>query len=154
MDVLERLLERLDKLQLSAAVDINLLGPLPINLAAFEALPLPRQSAARAVLKSFEQIEDQLSRLFRAIPRLSGEDTRRWFARDHADYMERFGVLDDAAQWSRVVKLRNLPVHDYPLDPHVQFERLVEAVTFLPLLTETHKRLRDFIRADLAGKLV
>lgn len=57
------------------------------HLREFDLMPSYRRSASRAVLKRFEQIEDQISRAFRAIPKMMGEDTKRWFARDYADYM-------------------------------------------------------------------
>ena len=152
LDILERVLGRLDRLQASAAADLEGLGNFPREPSTFEAMPAARQSAARALLKSFEQIEDQWSRAVRAIPKLMGEDTRRWFSRDNADFMERFGVLDDAGQWSGVVKLRNQLVHDYPLDPQVQLDRLIEVVGSLPFLAETHRRLATFVRLELPGK--
>ena len=127
---------------------------MPADLTEFDSMASHRQSAARAVLKSFEQIEDQLSRVFRLIPLLLGEDSGRWFARDHADYMERLGVLDAASAWSPVVKLRNQLVHDYPLDAQVQFDRLVEAIGYLPFLAEIHHRLAIFVRDVLPGKMV
>lgn len=105
--ILRRVVERLDRVNRSAAVDLNGLAPAPTTLQAFDALDDRRQSAARALLKSFEQVQDQLARAFRAIPPLMGEDTERWFARDHADFMEKLGVLDDASAWGRIVRLRN-----------------------------------------------
>lgn len=152
--ILDRLIERLDKLRASAASDLELLGEVPSDVAGFDAMPPNRQSAARAFLKSFEQIEDQLSRVFRAIPKQMGEDDQRWFARDYADLMERVGVLDDASDWSRVVKLRNQLVHDYPLEPQVQFDRLIEATGHLPFLVETHRRAARFVRIELPGKTI
>ena len=153
-DILDRLIERIGKLTASADVDLTLIGEMPLDTATFESLPPQRQSAARAFLKSFEQIEDQLSRAFRVVPKLVGEDDRRWFARDHADFMERFGVLDDAADWSTVIRLRNQLVHDYPLDPQIRFDRLTEAIGHLPFLVETHLRLAEFVRIELPGKIL
>lgn len=153
-EILTKLLARLNVLSRSATSDLAWLEQVPSDLSEFETMASHRQSAARAVLKSFELIEDQLNRAFRAIPKLMGEDTRRWFSRDHADYMERFGVLDDAGRWSAVVRLRNNLVHDYPLEPEVQFERLIEAIGYLPLLELTYRRLADFVQNDLPGKLI
>lgn len=152
--LLDRLLERIDKLVQSAAIDLHLMGEVPDAAGSFENMPPARQSASRALLKSFEQIEDQLARTFRAIPALVGTDTERWFARDFADFMERAGVLDDAAEWSRVVRLRNQLVHDYPLDPDVQIARLREVVERLPYLEQTYRRLATFVRDDLPGKML
>lgn len=153
-EILRRLIERLDRLNRSADGDLAWLGQVPVDLAAFDAMESHRQSAARAVLKSFEQIEDQLSRVFRVIPALMGEDSGRWFARDFADFMERLGILDAASDWSRVVKLRNQLVHDYPLEAQVQFDRLVESIGYLPFLAETHRRLAAFVQDVLPGKIV
>lgn len=151
--ILQRLLDRLERLGASTAIDVGLLGPMPADVAAFEAMPPERGSAARALLKSFEQSQDQLSRVFRLVPTLLAEDTERWFARDYADYMERLGILDAARDWSRVGKLRNQLVHDYPLDAEVQFSRLLEAASYLPLLEDIRTRLAVFARDVLPGKM-
>lgn len=153
LDILRAVISRLDRLHLSVAGDLDWLGGLPSTLIEFETMASHRQSAARAVLKSFELIEDQLARAFRVIPRLLGEDSGRWFARDHADYMERLGILDAAASWMPIVKLRNELVHDYPLDPAVQFNRFTEAVGYLPRMADTRERLARFVRDDMPAKL-
>ena len=67
--------------------------------------------------------------------------------------MEKHGVLDDAGQWGSVVKLRNELVHDYPLDAQVQFDRLVAAAGFLPLLQATHRRLAAFVEREVLPRL-
>ena len=152
--ILERLIERLDRLQVSVANDIGWMEQAPRDLAEFETMASHRQSAARAVLKSFEQLQDQLARTFRVIPSLMGQDSSQWFARDHADFMERHRVLDDAADWSKVVRLRNQLVHDYPLDAQVQFDRLIEVLDLLPFLADTHRRLAAFVRTKLPEKLI
>lgn len=152
--ILGKLIDRLDRLQASVADDIAWMERAPRDLAEFETMASHRQSASRAVLKSYEQIQDQLARTFRAIPKLMGEDTAQWFARDHADFMEKVGVLRDAANWSRVVKLRNQLVHDYPLEAQAQFDRLCEVLVLLPFLAETHQQLAAFVRTDLPGKTV
>lgn len=146
-------MERLDRLHRSLADDLAWLGELPTDLNDFQTMAAHRQSAARAALKSFEQIEDQLARGFRTISRLLGVDSARWFARDHADFMEQIGVLDSAASWTPIVKLRNLLVHDYPLDESVQFERFSEAMGHVPMLNETRRRLAAYVSATLPGKL-
>ena len=152
--LLDRLLARLELLQVSLAEDVTLLDDVPTDRAMFEALPPHRRSASRAVLKSFEQIEDQLARAFRAIPVLVGENTKRWFARDHADYMERVGVLDDAARWSAIVRLRNELVHDYPLDADVQFRRFLQVIAALPDLASAQQRLALFVQNDLPDHMI
>jgi hypothetical protein len=153
LEILDRLLARLEALQVSLNDDLNLLETMPGTLAEFEAMAPHRKSASKAVLKSFEQIEDQLARAFRVVPKLVGEDTSRWFARDYADYMERYLVLDDAAAWTKLVKLRNELVHDYPLDPNIQFERFRQAVQALPFLKATNERLTRFVAVELPRHL-
>lgn len=152
--ILSKLIDRLHRLHLSAADDIALMEQLPRDLAEFETMASHRQSATRAVLKSYEQIQDQLARSFRVVPKLMGEATAEWFARDYADFMEKVGILRDAANWSRVVKLRDQLVHDYPLEAQAQFDRLCEVLMLLPFLAETHERLTDFVRTDLPGMTV
>ena len=153
-EILDRLLQRLDRLHLSVADDIAWLERPPSDLAEFATMASHRRSASRAVLKSFEQLQDQLARTFRVIPKMMGQDTLNWTARDHGDFMEKQGVFDDAADWSRVVKLRNQLVHDYPLDEQLQFDRLIQVLGLLPLLSTTYGRLNAFVRTDLPGKVL
>lgn len=129
--------------------DLAWLGEVPGDQEAFEALPSHRRSASRAALKSFEQIEDQLARAFRVIPALVAQNTQGWFARDHADYMERLGIIDDAGRWSAIVRLRNELVHDYPLDPDVQFRRFRQAMEAVPDLIAALQGLKRFVAHEL-----
>ncbi len=152
-DIFTRLLVRLERLHASMADDLALLGDVPDDLATFEALPPARRSGSRAVLKSFEQIEDQLARAFRLIPRLLAENTDQWFARDYADYMEKIGILDDAARWSVIVRLRNDLVHDYPLDADVQYARFRAAVAALDDLSAAYRKLLLFAQTELRDHL-
>lgn len=144
-ELLDALMTRLAALHRSAEIDLALIGELPLEVEAFERLSDARQSASRAFLRSFEQIEDQTARVFRLLPRFFEVDSAGWFSRDHADFMERLGVLNDAADWSAVVKLRNELVHDYPVDAAVRLERLRSAVGRLPFLRDIRQRLIAFI---------
>lgn len=152
--ILDRLLDRLGVLQASLNDDLAWMEAPPQSLSEFEAMASHRRSASRAVLKSYEQMEDQLSRAFRIIPKLVGKDSSRWYARDYGDFMEQLGILDDAATWSRMVRLRNELVHDYPLDPAVQFDRLVQAVAFIPQLRSAHERLAAYAADRLPDHMI
>ena len=151
-DILELLLRRLDSLRRSLADDLSWMGEVPETLAEFDSMESYRRSASKAVLKSFEQIEDQLARAFRLLPKLMLADTTRWYARDYGDFMEKLGVIDSAAKWSEIVRLRNELVHDYPLDPQIQFDRFKQAVASLPALQEAHRRLVSFVQVEFPRK--
>ena len=148
-DVLQSLLDRLALLESALDEDMRWLGLAPQSLAAFAALESHQRSASRAVLKSFEQVEDQLARVFRLLPKMLGVETDRWFARDFADWMEKFEVLESAATWSSIVKLRNQLVHDYPVDQATQFDRLRQVFDFIPEMKRTRRALMAFVDARI-----
>lgn len=152
-DILALILERLAVLEASLADDLAWMEDAPDTLADFETMASHRRTASRAVLKSFEQMEDQLARAFRLLPKLLGKDSSRWFSRDHADFMEQLGITHDAARWARIVKLRKDLVHDYPLKREVQFERFLQAIGFIPVILEAHKQLVLFVKNELPSML-
>lgn len=61
---------------------------------------------------------------------------------------ERLGVLDDAAEWVRVRRMRNLLIHEYMEDPGHFAQTVREALTAVPMLIETYHR----IRRDIEGR--
>ena len=88
-------------------------------------------------LKTVEQLEEQVARLFRTILLLNAVDVGGLFARDIADRMEALGIIDDAARWTEMVKLRNRLVHDYPLSREARFARLQEVIAAVSYLDGT-----------------
>ena len=128
---------RLEALLIALDEDEAALGSMPADLAAFRSMPASKRVASRALLKTVEQLQDQLARLFRLLPRLTLADTVGWYAQDHANYAEKLGILADGLGWSDIVRLRNRLVHDYPLEPAAQFDALVDASSVAPVLRMT-----------------
>lgn len=124
---------------------LGLMGPPPPAIEAFLALGLVERTAAAALLKRVEQQQDILARLFRTALIADGVDVSAMTARDIANRMERLGALADARAWSDLVRLRNRLVHEYPVAPTEQFDRVVSAVAAVPVL--------DRIRGDLLAFL-
>lgn len=136
---------RLDALLTALAEDEAALGPPPVTLADVQGLSPARRVASRALLKTVEQLQDQLARLFRLLPRLTLVDTTGWYAQDHANYAEKLGILEDGLGWGDIVRLRNRLVHDYPLDPTAQLDALSDAVAAVPVLRSAADAGRIFI---------
>ena len=113
---------------------LHLIGPMPADVAAFASLNVVQRTAARALLKSVEQQEDVLARLFRTFLSAEAIDIVPMTARDVANTMEKLGGLDDAYVWSDLVKLRNRLAHEYPVSPTAQLDRVREAADAVPVL--------------------
>lgn len=61
---------------------------------------------------------------------------------------EKLGVLEDAAEWIRVRRMRNLLIHEYMEDPRQFAQAIHEALAAVPMLIETYHR----IRCDVEGR--
>lgn len=145
-EILARVAERVEALLIGLDEAIDLAGPVPADLAAFEARSKIQRVASKGLLKTVEQLEEQVARLFRTILRDLAVDLSGWYAQDIANEMQRLGIVDDAAAWVGVIKLRNRLVHDYPLDRPSQYAKLAEAYAAAVLLRETAVRTLAFLR--------
>lgn len=139
-DILPIIRERIGSLLVALDEDLALLGSVPANVAAFEAMGETSRVGSRALLKTVEQLEDQMMRLFRTILRLRDVDTKDLYARDVANHMEAVDIVADTESWMAVVKLRNRLVHDYPLTSEARFSKLAEAAAAADLLRATAER--------------
>lgn len=148
-EILSAILARLDALMLACDEDQEALGSVPNDLAGFLAMPRGRRVASRALLKTVEQMQDQLARLFRLLPKLRAVDTMGWYSQDYANFAEKQGILDDGLGWSDIVRLRNRLVHDYPLTAQAQLDALVQANAIVPTLRTAALGARIF--ADKEG---
>jgi uncharacterized protein YutE (UPF0331/DUF86 family) len=144
-DILEAIAERIRSLVIALDEDAQALGPVPADLAAFEAMTLQSRVGSRALLKTVEQLEDQMMRLFRTILRMRDVDTSTMYARDVANRMEAAGIVAGTDEWMQIVKLRNRLVHDYPLSRESQFTKLVEAVAAAAVLRASAERALAYI---------
>jgi len=138
----ERVAEGLDEA-------LQLLGRgVPKTAEELAALDIVQRTAATAMLKRVEQLQDLLARIFRTSLGQLGADTSDWYARDFANRMERDGVLDNASAWMDLVRLRNRLVHEYPVSRTEQLLRLQEAAGARDLLVGTLERSLAFLRRN------
>ena len=123
-------------LQLAAIADVgrgtdealSLMGGVPHEPAGLLRMSVIERTAARALLKSVEQMQDLLARTLRLLLILEQEDLTGMSARAIADRAESLGMIPSTDEWSALVRLRNRLVHEYPASPHVQLARLRDAV--------------------------
>jgi hypothetical protein len=147
-EVAQAILARLDALVVALEEDADALGALPADMVSYRAMGRSQRVASRALLKSVEQMEDQLARFFRLVPKLMLTDTVGWFAQDYANFAEKLGVVEDSFAWTAIVRLRNRLVHDYPLQPEAQLELLSQAHAAMPLLVNTARAARSFVENE------
>ncbi|MES2339400.1 MAG: hypothetical protein V4537_15005 [Pseudomonadota bacterium] len=147
-DIVQAVLARLAALDAALTEDLDALEGLPASPQAIAEMTPARRVASRALLKTVEQLEDQLARLFRLIPKLLLVDTSRWYAQDHANYAEKLGIIEDAFAWTQIIKLRNRLVHDYPLDPAAQFALLTEAFHAVVPLRSAVEAARAYVARE------
>ncbi len=145
-EIIGDIVERIQLLLVSLDEAFELAGPVPDDLPTFEARGKIERVAGNAAIKTVEQLQDQLARLFRTILQALAVDTSGLFAQDIADRMEQLGVVVDAARWMGVIRLRNRLVHDYPIGREVQLGRLKEASGAAVVLRESAARALAFVR--------
>lgn len=145
-EVLALVAERISALVISLDEALQVAGPAPATLQSFGQRSMIERVASKSVVKSVEQVEEQLARLFRTILQVRAIDTNGWYAQDIANHMEKIGIVADAATWVNVIKLRNRLVHDYPIDPQSQFSKLLEAYKAADFLRETAGRAIAYVK--------
>lgn len=102
---------------------------------------LVQRTAATAFLKRFEQLQDLIGRVVRALAGWEGDDVGAMTQRDCANWLEKRSMLDAAEQWMVAVRLRNRLVHEYPIAEEEQIRRLNESWSIMPLLHDLTARL-------------
>lgn len=125
---------------------LELLGGPPQSVESFGRLDKIQRTAAAALLKRVEQLQDILARMFRTALLADGVDISGMTARDVANRMEKVGGLADARAWSDLVRLRNRLAHEYPVAVAEQFDRVASAVAAAPALHRIRIDLLGFLR--------
>lgn len=146
-EVIADLLATARRLAASARETLTLIETIPFDEAGFQALTPIERIATTAALKQFEQIEDTLNGLFRAILRALGIRLKGLYPLDIGHRMEELDVLDDAERWLAIVKLRNELVHDYPKEEAEQLSHLQAAIAALPVLFDAVYRTGRLVAA-------
>ena len=123
----------------------NLLGALPLDLAAFNAMNAVARVASTAMIKDFEHLQEAMARLFRAVLRVLGASTKGLYPLDIGLRMVELRLLPDAERWVQMVKLRNELVHEYPNDPEHRLDRMTRVVAAFPELRETLGKIEIFV---------
>ncbi len=144
-DILAVICDRVQSLITALDEDMRLLGTVPADLTAFNAMTEHGRVGSRALLKTVEQLEDQLMRLFRTILQARAVNTKDLYARDVANRMEALRIIDSADDWMAVVKLRNRLVHDYPLTREARFAKLAEAAKATEILRAAAQRALTYV---------
>lgn len=146
--LLAKLIGALDAVLAGADAAARIMGPVPDTIADFVAMDDLRSTGARALLKAVEQAQDLSARIFRTYLIAEQIDVSGMTARDIANKMEKYGMLADAHAWSALVRLRNRLAHEYPVGPTTQRERVVDALTAVPVL----RTIRDDLLPTLRSK--
>ena len=144
--IIADIVTRIRDLLVSLDAGTRAVHPLPNDAEQLEALPPLQKLVASGYLKTVEQLEDQLARLFRTILVVNDVDLTGLFARDIADMMDKLEIVDDADRWSALVKLRNKLVHDYPLTGASRLARLIEADAAAPFIKVTAERALAYLQ--------
>lgn len=140
-DVLAEFLTQIEATRAGLADAEALIGPLPQDVAGFEAMTPLEKVASTALLKGFEQLQDGLARVFRTVLRALGVNLKGLYPLDIANRMAELDVLDDPPRWLEIVKLRNELVHEYPADAETRLHRLRTAHAALPFLSAAADRI-------------
>lgn len=133
--VISQALLRCRRVAAGAAELVPLLDAvMPYKGTDAAALPLIERTAAVAFIKRFEQLQDLIARLTRAVASWEGVDATSLTNRDIGDWLEKRVLLDKAEDWMIAVRMRNRLAHEYPVDEAEQVRRLNECWALMPLL--------------------
>ena len=119
-----------------------LIDALPASDAELARLPVVERIASIALLKRYEQLQDLVAQLGRLVLSWEGERTDRLTRRDLANWLERFGAVDDADDYVAASELRNRLAHEYPLAENEQSERVNASWAGFPALITMIDALR------------
>jgi uncharacterized protein YutE (UPF0331/DUF86 family) len=144
-EILSDVSKRIEMLLSSLSDALEFAGVAPKTSDEFAQKTKLQKLASTALIKSIEQLEDQLARLFRTILMALAVDSHGWYAQDVANQMAQLGIVAEADDWVRVIKLRNRLVHDYPLDADAQMEKLTSAYWAASMMQESAARAFKFI---------
>lgn len=124
----------------------ELAGRMPVMPAEVNDLDRRTEIGVLAFLKSFEQLQDVMSRrLFRAILAEAGEDVGRMTALDTFSRLARIGAIEDAERFNEITKLRHRLAHEYPMEDEKRARRINEAWEFAPVLLAELRNAAAFI---------
>lgn len=146
--ILATLVEAADAVATGLDEALELLGQPPQSVEAFRSLDKIQRTAAAALLKRVEQLQDIVARMFRTALIADGVDISGLTTRDVANRMEKLGALADARGWSDLVRLRNRLVHEYPVAIAEQFDRVASAIAAAPALHAIRADLLRFLRSQ------
>lgn len=145
-EVIADLLTAARALVASATETRALIDAMPGDDASFAAMTSLQRMATTALLKEFEQLQDTLNGLFRAILRALGVRLKGLYALDIGNRMAELGILDDPKAWVAIVKLRNELVHEYPIGSGDRYDRFGQAHAAFPFLFDAAERAERVIR--------
>lgn len=121
---------------------------MPLTPEAAAALPRINRVILLAFIKSFEQLQDALSRRAARAYLAQKEDLSRVSARDAYDLLEKHGAIADADRFWDMLQLRNRLTHAYPMGAEKQAEQANDAFRLAPALIEEAERLVAHARAN------
>lgn len=119
---------------------------LPVQNDDLDRLEVVQRIACVALLKRFEQLQDMVGRVSRAVLDWEAEDVRAMTRRDLANWMERLCIIDDADRWIDLSDLRNRLVHEYPIEEREQVDRTNEKWAVVSELIEMVRRIEDHLK--------
>jgi uncharacterized protein YutE (UPF0331/DUF86 family) len=124
---------------------MTVIDHFPKSVGEFGNMNAAARVGSTALIKSFEQLEDTIASLFRTILKTLGQPLKGLYALDIGEHMVGLLIIDDAAGWLKIVKLRNLLVHEYPTDSEKRFEQLASVHAAIPILRDALERAKNFI---------
>ena len=120
-------------------------GVMPLTVDGLSRLDTPQRIASVALLKRYEQLQDIVGRLGRAVAAWELEDVQEMTRRDFANWLEKAEIVTSAEHWVAATYLRNRLVHEYPLAEAEQIDRVNACWQGLPPLVTMVERLREHL---------
>ncbi len=107
----ERLIAQIDESR------VRLAPLVPISAGELDSLGVEQWDTLYAFQMKFLLLQDLANRrLLRGFLALAGEDPRNFTFREAVDRVAELGAIADGGEWLALTAVRNMLVHDYPVD--------------------------------------
>ncbi|WP_448192130.1 hypothetical protein [Azospirillum sp. sgz301742] len=127
----------------------TILAPMmPVDPAWLDEAGVLEYLPFDAFIQQFGSMQDTLhGSVFRGVLELEQYTDKPKTPRDLADLMEKLGIIDDAAAWHELRKIRNALAHEYTDHRVTQARRLNEAYAAIDDLITVLNRVHAYVTA-------
>ncbi len=144
-DALEAMFLNIDTMLKSCNIDYSELKKSDINKEFFD--DYSRTRVVNSFLFNFGKLQDKIgAKLFKQVLyEIKELDSFSLTMIDILNMLEKFNILDSAAQWERLREIRNILAHEYPFDIIERVENIQLALEGFEDLKSIYIKLKQIV---------